>query len=157
MQVMVNGSVGTLKQRAPTLDYGIAPLPTQVDSPVHQLAGWTWGVAKPSPNKDAAWTLMSWLNSKDNILRYIEAVPTVSTHKGVIADPRAVAADPERMKVFYQLLPKLTHVRPKAVVWSEIEALAEPEVLRMFAGEMTPRQLLDKIEGPVNALLAKEP
>jgi hypothetical protein len=29
-------------------------------------------------------------------------------------------------------------------------------VLRLFAGEMTPRQLLDKIEGPVNALLAKE-
>jgi multiple sugar transport system substrate-binding protein len=157
MQVLTNGNVGTIKQRAPTLDYGVAPLPTQLSFPAHQLGGWSWGVAKPGTRKDPAWTLLQWLNSKENILQYVEALAAVSTHKGVIADPRAVAADPERMKVFYQVLPRITHVRPKAVVWSEIEALVEPEVTRMFNGEMTPRQLLDKVEGPVNALLAKEP
>ena len=61
------------------------------------------------------------------------------------------------MKVFYQVLPRITHVRPKAVVWSEIEALVEPEILRLFGGEVTPRTLLDTVEGPVNALFAKEP
>ena len=157
MQVLTNGNVGTIKQRAPTLDYAIAPLPTQQSAPVHQLAGWSWGVGKPSQKKEAAWAFLQWMNNKENVLQYVETLAAVTTHKGAIADERVLAADPERMKVFYQLLPRLTHVRPKAVVWSEIEALAEPEVQRMFAGEMTPRQLLDKIEGPVNALLAKEP
>ncbi|MBI3974299.1 MAG: ABC transporter substrate-binding protein [Chloroflexi bacterium] len=157
MQVLTNGNVRSIKQRAPTLDYGVAPLPTQLSFPAHQLGGWSWGVAKPSMYKDPAWTLLQWLNTKENVLQYVETLAAVSTHKGVIADSRALSMDPERMKVFYQVLPKITHVRPKAVVWSEIEALAEPEVKRMFAGEMTPKQLLDKIEGPVNALLAKEP
>lgn len=157
MQVLTNGNVGTIKQRASTLEYGVAPLPTQLSFPAHQLGGWSWGVAKPSARRDPAWTLLQWLNTKENILQYVETLAAVSTHKGVIADPRALAADVERMKVFYQVLPRITHVRPKAVVWSEIEALTEPEVLRMFAGEVTPRQLLDKIEGPINALLDKEP
>jgi len=61
------------------------------------------------------------------------------------------------MKVFYDILPRITHVRPKAVVWSEIESVVDPEILRLFNGEMTARQLIEKIEGPVNALLAKEP
>jgi ABC-type glycerol-3-phosphate transport system substrate-binding protein len=157
LQVGTNGMVGTLKQRAPTLDYAVAPLPTQLNFPAHQLGGWSWGVAQASARKEPAWTLLQWLNSKENVLQYVEQLAAVSTHKGVVADPRAVAADPERMRVFYQVLPRITHVRPKAVVWSEIEALAEPEVARMFAGELTPRQLLDRIEGPVNALLAREP
>jgi multiple sugar transport system substrate-binding protein len=157
MQVLTNGNVGTIKQRAPTLDYGVAPLPTQLGFPAHQLGGWSWGVAKPSARKDSAWTLLQWLNSKDNVLQYVETLAAVSTHKGVIADPRATATNPERMRVFYQVLPRVTHVRPKAVVWSEIEALVEPEITRLFAGEMTPRQLVDQLEGPVNALLAKEP
>lgn len=156
MQVMTNGSVGTIKARAPSLDYGVAPLPTQRDFPAHQLGGWSWGVARSSTHKDASWTLLQWLNSKENILKFVESLAAVSTHKGVITDPRALAVDSERMKVFYQVLPRVTHVRPKAVVWSEIEALTEPEVTRMFAGELTPRQLIDKIEGPANALLAKE-
>jgi ABC-type glycerol-3-phosphate transport system substrate-binding protein len=157
MQVLTNGNVGTIKQRAPALDYTVAPLPTQLGFPAHQLAGWSWGVGKPSQKKDPAWTFLQWLNNKENVLQYVGTLAAVTTHKGAIADPRALAADPERMKVFYQVLPRITHVRPKAVVWSEIEALVEPEVLRMFAGELTPRTLLDRIEGPVNALLAKEP
>jgi ABC-type glycerol-3-phosphate transport system substrate-binding protein len=157
MQVLTNGSVGAIKQRAPTLDYAVAPLPTQLSFPAHQLGGWSWGVGKPSRQTDAAWTLLRWLNNKENILQYVEALAAVTTHKGAAADPRALAADPERMKVFYQVLPRITHVRPKAVVWSEIEALVEPEILRLFGGEATPRTLLDTIEGPVNALFAKEP
>jgi ABC-type glycerol-3-phosphate transport system substrate-binding protein len=157
MQVLTNGTVGTIKQRAPTLDYAVASLPTQLSFPAHQLGGWSWGVGKPSQQKDAAWTFLRWLNNKENILQYVESLAAVTTHKGAIADARALAADPERMKVFYQVLPRITHVRPKAVVWSEIEGFVEPEIQRLFAGELTPRTLLDKIEGPVNALLAKEP
>jgi ABC-type glycerol-3-phosphate transport system substrate-binding protein len=157
LQVLTNGTVGTLKQRAPTLDYAVAPLPTQLSFPAHQLGGWSWGVGKPSRRTDAAWALLQWLNSRENILQYVETLAAVTTHKGALADPRALAADPERMKAFYQVLPRITHVRPKAVVWSEIEALVEPEIQRLFAGELTPRTLLDKIAGPVNALFAKEP
>jgi ABC-type glycerol-3-phosphate transport system substrate-binding protein len=157
LQVQTNGAVGTIKQRAPSLDYAVAPLPTQQSSPVHQLGGWSWGVGKPSQKKVAAWAFLQWLNTKENILQYVETLAAVTTHKGASADPRALAADPERMKVFYQVLPRITHVRPKAVVWSEIEALVEPAIQRLFAGELTPRTLLDAIEGPVNALLAKEP
>lgn len=156
MVIQTNGSVATLKQRAPDLQYGLALLPTQLSVPAHQLAGWSWGVAKPSPKKEPAWTFLQWLNTKENILQYVEAVAAVTTHKGAIADPRVLAGD-ARMKVFYDVLPKITHVRPKAVVWSEIEAAAEPEMLKMFNGEMTARQLVEKIEAPVNALLAKEP
>src|SRR5919202_3209821 len=150
MQVTTNGTVGTIKQRAPSLDYGVAPLPTQQSFPVHQLGGWSWGVGKPSQKKEPAWAFLQWLNTKENILQYVETLAAVTTHKSASADPRALAADLEQMKVFYQVLPRITHVRPKAVVWSEIEALVEPDVQRMFAGEMTPKQLLDKIEGPVN-------
>jgi multiple sugar transport system substrate-binding protein len=156
MVIQVNGAVATLKQRAPDLQYGIAPLPTQLSYPAHQLAGWSWGIAKPSARKDPAWTLLQWLNSKENILQYVETNAAVTTHKGAIADPRVLAGD-SRMKVFYDVLPRITHVRPKAVVWSEIEAVADPEVLNMFKGEMTARQLVERIEVPVNALLAKEP
>ena len=156
MEIAVNSLVGTLKQRAPELEYGLAPLPTQLSAPAHQLAGWSWGVSKPSTKKDPAWTYLQWLNSKENILQYVESNAAVTTHKGAIADPRVLAGDP-RMKVFYDVLPRITHVRPKAVVWSEIEAAADPEILKMFAGEMTPRQLIERIEAPINALLAKEP
>jgi multiple sugar transport system substrate-binding protein len=157
MQVLTNGTVGTIKQRAPALDYAVAPLPTQLSFPAHQLGGWSWGVGRPSRQQDAAWALLQWLNTKENILQYVETLAAVTTHKGAATDPRALSADPDRMRVFYQVLPRITHVRPKAVVWSEIEALVEPEMLRLFGGEVTPRALLDRIEGPVNALFAKEP
>lgn len=157
MVITTNGYVRTMATQAPAVDYRIAPLPTQLARPAHQLGGWSWGVSASGRAKDVAWALLQWLNNKENVLSYVATLAAVTTHKGAIADPRAVTIDPARMPVFYQVLPAVTHVRPKAVTWSEIEALAEPEMQRMFAGEMTPRQLLDKIEGPLHALLAKEP
>jgi multiple sugar transport system substrate-binding protein len=147
-----------IAREAPALEFGVAPLPTQLPGPAtHQMAGWSWGGSPSSKAKDAAWAFLIWMNSKENVLTQINELGSLSAHKAVLADPAVAAGDPQRLPVFYQALKAATHVRPKAVTWSEIEAAAEPDVRAMFAGELTPRSLVDKIAGPVATLLAKEP
>jgi ABC-type glycerol-3-phosphate transport system substrate-binding protein len=147
-----------IAREAPALEFGVAPLPTQGSGPAtHQMTGWSWGGSPASKAKDAAWAFLVWMNTKENVLAQVTALGSLSAHKAVLADPAVTASDPQRLPVFYQALKAATHVRPKAVTWSEIEAAAEPDVRAMFTGALTPKSLVDKIAGPVATLLAKEP
>ena len=158
MVVALPSLLPVIAREAPALEFGVAPLPTQLSgAATHQMAGWSWGGSPSSKAKDAAWAFLIWMNGRENVLTQISALGSLSAHKAVLADPAVTASDPQRLPVFYQALKAATHVRPKAVTWSEIEAAAEPDVRAMFAGELTPRSLVDKITGPVATLLAKEP
>jgi multiple sugar transport system substrate-binding protein len=157
MQVLTNRDILNLKRQNPALDFDVATFPTELAASDHGIGGWSWGVAKPSKKKEPAWALLQWLNSKENILAYMEVQGSTSTHKGVIADPQAVAADPEKNRVLYQVMQRATHVRPKLVVWSQIEAVVEPVLQQMFAGAFTPRELIENVRPKVETLFASEP
>jgi ABC-type glycerol-3-phosphate transport system substrate-binding protein len=158
MVITLPSLLPVLAREAPALDFGVAPLPTQLPGPAaHQMTGWSWGGSPSSRAKDAAWAFLIWMNTKENVLAQVRTLGSLSAHKAVLAEPAVTSSDPARLPVFYQALKAATHVRPKAVTWSEIEAAAEPDVRNLFAGELTPRTLLDKIAGPIAALLAKEP
>jgi ABC-type glycerol-3-phosphate transport system substrate-binding protein len=158
MVVTLPSLLPVIAREAPALEFGVAPLPTQLPgAATHQMAGWSWGGSPSSKAKDAAWAFLIWMNSRENVLTQVAVLGSLSAHKAVLADPAVTASDPQRLPVFYQALKAATHVRPKAVTWSEIEAVAEPDVRAMFAGGLTPRSLVDKIAGPVATLLTKEP
>ena len=158
MQVAPTASVGTLKQRAPTLDYGrgaaahAAELPRP---PARRLVvgrGQAQHARRTRPGRCCSGSIR-----KENILQYVETLAAVTTHKGVIADPRARRSIRSACRSSTRCCPASRTCAPRRWCGARSRPSSSRRSTRMFAGEMTPRPFVDKIEGPVNALLAKEP
>lgn len=93
-----NGDVGyvygysylrdTLKQKAPNLNYDIAPVPqpSTGQNLVNFANYWGFAVSKQSKNPNAGWALISFMTQKDTLLSYYKHHNLPSGRKDIIAE-----------------------------------------------------------------------
>lgn len=80
------------KQFAPSLDWGVAPLPYPADKP--NLAGSTslassmFFIPKNAPHKDAAWEFLKFLESNQGMLDFTYALGNLPARTSLLADPK---------------------------------------------------------------------
>ena len=76
----------TLSERAPFLNYDVAPMP-QIDTfsnKVNFANYWAEGVSKQSKNQEAAWQFLKFISSKDVLPKYYEARKQASSRVDII-------------------------------------------------------------------------
>jgi multiple sugar transport system substrate-binding protein len=86
-----------LKDQAPTLKYGVAPMPTS--DPARYGGGYItgniMGISKNAKNPEAAWELIKYLTTNDKtIVKLANTLKNVPTTTGALADPE-LKVEPE--------------------------------------------------------------
>lgn len=158
MVVTGNFFINGLQANAPNLKYTIAPQPTNTGKHVAQLGGWMATVVRDSAaeKKPMAWKFVQWSNSKENILFSLSRFIWLTTRKDAMADPKAMVLAPEKLKPFYDVMPDITHVRPKTTVYQQLESSLEPLIQRMLLGEINAKAAADDAVKKSQDLLKQE-
>ncbi len=86
--MMLNYShhIGTLRDRAPRLNFGVAPAPQpeDADHDVTYASYWAPSVSKQSPNSLEAWKFLAFLSTTDATTSYLEASHRPAARKDLI-------------------------------------------------------------------------
>ncbi len=141
------------------LKYDVAPVPLPKNGQRSAAAGGAaWVMSSASDNKDAAWTFLSWLQSKDGGQRlYTEsgeifpALQSTAKSKAFLqssqppANRQAFLTEAENAKVGrFGYFPE----------WDELESsIINPGLQRIWAGEATPDKALPEISQQIDAFL----
>jgi multiple sugar transport system substrate-binding protein len=136
------------------LGYTVVPRGTRV-TPMRGV--WTIGIAKASPNQDAAWEFAKWLSSKEFGLaatKYPSAISAIhSPRVSVLTDPGTQEALPYAGVLIESL--RVAKERPRLKEYADIQ-----ESLRIIAGRLTAGELnldaaLREMDGATNKMLGK--
>ncbi len=136
------------------LGYTVVPRGTRV-TPMRGV--WTIGIAKASPNQDAAWEFAKWLSSKEFGLastKYPSAISAIhSPRVSVLTDPGTQQALPYAGVLLESL--RVAKERPRLKEYADIQ-----ESLRIIAGKLTAGELnldaaLREMDGATNKMLGK--
>ncbi|MGE5527528.1 MAG: ABC transporter substrate-binding protein [Patescibacteria group bacterium] len=140
------------KSAAPNLEFGIAPIPTPTGkNPQVRADAWIMVVNKRSEKKvkEYAWKFMQQYisTSQGEMLKCALSVPTrrdVSARK-----------DLDWIEKFYvNYLQGVTRCKPFVKQAEEFDRRVEPILLRMYRGELSPKETARLAEMEINAVLA---
>jgi ABC-type glycerol-3-phosphate transport system substrate-binding protein len=136
------------------LGYALVPKAAR-QSPMRGV--WTIGIAKASPNQDAAWEFAKWLSSKEFGLastKYPSAISAIHSPRiSVLQDPGTREALPYAGVLLDSL--RVAKERPRLKEYADIQ-----ESLRIIAGKLTAGELnldtaLRDMDAATNKMLAK--
>ena len=114
--------------------------------------GWGWAIPNSSPNKDAAWTFIKWIESKEAVKKRTLA-GGAPTQAWVFDDPDVVAKRPEMGQL--KVLVATAQEFPTFVYTVEfVEALGR-ELNLAVTGQKDAKQALDLAADEFNKLAAK--
>ncbi len=155
MIVSGNFFIDGLKINVPDMEYTIAPIPTNIGQNESSLGGWMWAVMESADaqNKEIAWDFIRWANTKENLMKTLEYYTWLVTRKDVLEDPALDALIPEKLKPFYAILPSITYVRPKTVIYQQLESGIDPIIQQMLLGDLTVEQAAQQAEDVTTKLL----
>lgn len=150
-----NFFIDTLKANAPTLAYSIAGQPYNKGKSLAQLGGWMCSVNRETAadKKPICWKYYKYINTKESILESLGKFVWLTTHKAAMADPKAIVLNPEKLKPFYEVLPNISHVRPKSTAYQQIESACDPIIDKLCLGEFKPDQAVSEAKKAVDAFL----
>jgi len=119
-----------------------------------QLGAWGWAIPKSSPNPDAAWEFISWVESKE--IAYKRAMAGGMPTQGWIYD------DPEFLKKYpWQKVGKkiIAQAKPLPIISRStqmVEIIGE-NLSAAVIGELTPREALDRAARQLAELAEEDP
>jgi multiple sugar transport system substrate-binding protein len=136
--------------------YGYALVPKAVrQTPMRGV--WTIGIAKNSPNQDAAWEFAKWLSSKEFGLaaaKFPSALSAIhSPRVSVLQDPGTKAALPYVETLLASL--KIAKERPRMREFADIQEHFRVTAGKLTAGELTLDAALKEIDAGTNRILGK--
>jgi multiple sugar transport system substrate-binding protein len=111
-----------LKQKNPTLEYGVAPIPRWREGGPYKMLSQPWGiyVNGKSSNKDVAWDFLRFLTNRDNAFRLTAMTGLLTARQDV--DWKPLLKETPQLETFVSP-PKSVQffVEPVLTVWDEIE------------------------------------
>jgi ABC-type glycerol-3-phosphate transport system substrate-binding protein len=136
--------------------FGYALVPKAVrQTPMRGV--WTIGIAKNSPNQDAAWEFAKWLSSKEFGLaaaKFPSALSAIhSPRVSVLEDPGTKAAMPYAGALLASL--KIAKERPRMREFADIQEHFRITASKLTAGELTLDAALKEIDAGTNRILGK--
>jgi ABC-type glycerol-3-phosphate transport system substrate-binding protein len=118
---------------------------------------WTIGIAKNSPNQDAAWQFATWLSGKEfglAAVKFPSATSAIhSPRVSVLKDPGTKAALPYAETLFDSL--QITKERPRLREYADIQEHLRITAGKLTAGELTLPAALKEIDAGTNRILGK--
>jgi len=118
---------------------------------------WTIGIAKNSPNQDAAWQFATWLSGKEfglAAVKFPSATSAIhSPRVSVLKDPGTKAALPYAETLFESL--QITKERPRLREYADIQEHLRITAGKLTAGELTLPAALKEIDAGTNRILGK--
>src|SRR2546426_6463487 len=118
---------------------------------------WTIGIAKNSPNQDAAWQFATWLSGKEfglAAVKFPSATSAIhSPRVSVLKDAGTKATLPYADTLLASL--QITKERPRLREYADIQENLRVTAGKLTAGEMTLEAALKEIDAGTNRILGK--
>ncbi len=141
------------------MDYDVAPVPTPSDG--HRAAsagGAAWSISARSPNKDAAWTFVQWLQSTDGGQRLYTQTGEIfpALRSTARSDAFLQAQQPPANRQAFLTEGEGAKVGRFGLFaeWGELDSsVIGPALQRIWAGEGTPQDVLPGLCDQVDAFL----
>jgi ABC-type glycerol-3-phosphate transport system substrate-binding protein len=118
---------------------------------------WTIGIARNSPNQEAAWQFATWLSGREfglAAVKFPSATSAIhSPRVSVLKDPGTRAALPYAETLLESL--QITKERPRLREYADIQEHLRITAGRLTAGELTLPAALKEIDAGTNRILGK--
>ncbi|NJL94294.1 MAG: extracellular solute-binding protein [Anaerolineae bacterium] len=144
--------VARLRQQAPDLRFGVAPLPYNTTPATYGVID-TLIMLSTAENKALAWGFMEFIYADETRLAYAQAAGVLPEMTAVAQSP-AFQEDP-LLRVFLDLLPNARFLP----LSTQTEAISERVIVALravYQGLVEPQAALDAAVGAINALLENE-
>src|SRR5260221_4166467 len=114
--------IGDISKKAPTLDYGVAPIPKWTASRPYRMLLQPWGiyVSGKSSNKAAAWEFLKFMTNRENSFRLTDMTGWLSERVDAYWKP--LLAKTPQLEVFLSPPQGIDYyVEPVLAPWDQIE------------------------------------
>ncbi len=142
-----------IKDEAPDLNYGIAPIPAGPDGDRG-----TYGVTDSiimfanSGNKDEAWQFLDYLFTQEPRSEFTRGEGFLPVNKAVSEEP--AFTENEDLKVFASVLPD-ARFAPVVTGWEEIADVMSSALQRVYLDQATPEEAMTRAADEANRILGK--
>lgn len=132
------------------VDYDIQFWP-QKERRATTLGGGGYSISASSPNKEAAWTFIKWLNSPE-VVEYWALLGASPSRTSVAMSDVILSMPPDNHILYFEAL-NHSFVVPTPVNYPEIDQIFNEAVHRVWSGEMSPEAALLEAHRLINAAL----
>ena len=143
--------INQIAKEVPTLEYGIAPVPTGTTNATYAVTD-SVVMFKNSKVKATAWKFLDFLFTAGPRIEFTKAEGFLPTTKAEAADPYFTGN--ERLQTFVNLLPN-AHFAPTVTGWEDTAKAVTNAAQSVYLGSATPEAALKKAETEANAALGK--
>ena len=155
MMISNDAHVETLSFANPDLDYGIIPIPTidGMGQPELRHHGWNLGMPARGADKEAAWTFISFLLRRDNMVRAgLEMKKTPSMY-GIDPPPGSSEAVVVVRSYFqtYEMVEELMNMPSAGACWTELTRAA----MQVVDGSKTVDEALNECQAAWDRILGQ--
>lgn len=117
------------------------------------LGGGGYSISASSPNKDAAWTFIKWLNSPE-VVEYWALLGASPSRTSVAMSDVVLSMPPDNHVLYFEALNHSIPV-PTPVNYPEIDDIFNEAVHRVWSGEMAPEAAIEEAHRLINSALRR--
>ena len=143
--------INQIAKEAPTLDYGIVPVPKGTTTATYAVTD-SVVMFSNSKVKPAAWKFLQFLFTKDPRVAFTKGEGFLPTTKAEAADP--YFTDNARLKIFVDLLPS-AHFAPTVTGWEDTAKAVTDAVQAVYLGKLEPAAALKRAAAQADESLGK--
>ncbi len=143
--------INQIAKEAPTLDYGIVPVPKGTTSSTYAVTD-SVVMFKNSKVKQAAWKFLTFLFNKSPRVEFTKNEGFLPTTKAEAEDP--YFTDNARLKTFVDLLPS-AHFAPTVTGWEDTAKAVTDAVQSVYIGKTEPEAALKRAAATADESLGK--
>ena len=143
--------INQIAKEAPTLQYGIAPVPKGTTQATYAVTD-SIVMFKNSKVKQSAWKFLDFLFTKDPRVEFTKTEGFLPTTKAEAADP--YFANNDRLKVFVDLLPE-ARFAPVITGWEDVAKDVIDALQSVYLGNAQPQAALTQAAAKANDALGK--
>ena len=143
--------INQIAKEAPTLDYGIVPVPKGTTSSTYAVTD-SVVMFRNSKVKPAAWKFLEFLFTKDPRVEFNKAEGFLPTTKAAAEDP--YFTDNARLQTFVKLLP-IAHFAPTITGWEDTAKAVTDSLQAVYLGKTDPAAALAQAAKTANESLGK--
>ncbi len=151
MMITAPWLIGQIKTEAPTLQYGIAPIPEGTNAATYGVTD-SIVMFENSKHKKEAWDFLNFVFQTPWRVKFDANEGFLPVNKEEAALPQ-FAEDPQ-MKAFTALLP-VAKFAPLLTGWEEAAAAVSRNLQQMYLGQSTPEQAMKTAAQQVNDAIGK--
>lgn len=118
------------------------------------LGGGAHAISAASPNKEAAWTFIKWLNSPEIIDYWTRIGDSNPSRASVAMSDAVLGMPPKSAMLYYDALNNAIPV-PAPPAYMELERIFNEELHRVWHGEISSREAVEQIHSLINIELSR--